>query len=127
MIASASWFNTGLALVLLVIALAPAPGSRHRDHMADVAAILLATTIFWAYVETMQFVIIWEENLKGEIPWYLNRITTPWPRALFVSAGFGFFVPFFALLTQPGKRSRIVVATVCTLLLISRVADRWWL
>ena len=57
----------------------------------------------------------------------MNRITTPWARALFVSAGFGFFVPFFVLLTQPGKRSRIVVGTVCVLILISRVADRWWL
>ena len=37
----------------------------------DLAAILLATTIFWAYVEFMQFLIIWEENLKTEIPWYL--------------------------------------------------------
>jgi hypothetical protein len=36
-------------------------------------------------------------------------------------------VPFFALLTHPGKRSRAVVGTVCSLLLISRVADRWWL
>ena len=66
--------------------------------MADLAAILLATTIFWAYVEFMQFLIIWEENLKTEIPWYLSRIGTAWARALFVSVAFGFFLPFFALL-----------------------------
>jgi hypothetical protein len=41
--------------------------------------------------------------------------------------GFGFFVPFFALLTHPGKRSRGVVAAVCLLMLISRIADKWWL
>ena len=50
----------------------PDAGKR-RDHVADLAAILLATTIFWAYVEFMQFLIIWEENLKSEIPWYLLR------------------------------------------------------
>jgi hypothetical protein len=127
MIAGSSWFNTGLALVLLVVAMSPALGGQNREQMVDIAAILLATTIFWAYVDFMQFLIIWEENLKFEIPWYLIRITTPWTRALFVSAGFGFFVPFFALLTHPGKRSRGVVATVCSLMLISRIADKWWL
>ena len=127
MTAGASWFNTGLALVLLVIALGGlAPDSR-RGHMADLAAILLATTIFWAYVEFIQFLVIWEENLKGEIPWYVIRITSVWAPALYVAVVFGFFVPFFALLTQPGKRNRGVVATVCFLILISRIADKWWL
>jgi hypothetical protein len=127
MTVGAGWFNTGLALVLFIIATVGWPAGERRDHMADIAAILLATTIFWAYVEFMQFLIIWEENLKSEIPWYLLRITTPWARALSIAVGFGFFVPFFALLTQPGKRSRGVVATVCFLILISRVADKWWL
>ena len=95
--------------------------------MADLAAILFATTIFWAYVEFIQFLVIWEENLKDEIPWYLTRITSVWEPAVFVSVAFGFFVPFFALLTRPGKRNRGVVTTVCSLLLISRIADRWWL
>jgi hypothetical protein len=125
MTAGANWFNTGLALMLLAVALT-APVGR-RDHMADLAAILLATTIFWAYVEFCQFLIIWEENLKDEIPWYLIRINSPWARALFISVGLGFIIPFFALLTQPGKRSRTVVATVCALILISRVAQAWWL
>jgi hypothetical protein len=127
MIAGSGWFNTGLALVLLVVAVSPALGGRNREQTADLAAILLATTIFWAYVDFMQFLIIWEENLKFEIPWYLIRITSPWEGALFVSVGFGFFVPFFALLTHPGKRSRGVVATICSLILISRIADKWWL
>ena len=124
MIATASWFNTGLALVLLIVAVR---GGERRDHMADLAAVLLATTIFWAYAEFCQFLIIWEENLKDEIPWYLARITGVWPSALFLSVGLGFFVPFFALLTRPGKRSRGVVAAVCFSILVSRVADKWWL
>jgi hypothetical protein len=132
MIAGAGWFNTGFALVLLVVAVArapldtPSPGSR-RDHMADLAAILLATTIFWAYVEFCQFLIIWEENLKDEIPWYLIRMAGIWQAALFVAAALGFFVPFFALVSQPGKRSRVVVAAVCVLILFGNAADKWWL
>jgi hypothetical protein len=127
MIAGSGWFNTGLALVLLAVAVGPRLGGRRRDHMADLAAILLATTVLWAYVDFMQFLIIWEENLKSEIPWYLIRIASPWAGALFASVGFGFVLPFFALLTHPGKRSRGAVATICSLTLISRIADKWWL
>ena len=123
----AGWFNTGLALVLLVVAVsAPAVGER-RDHMADLAAILLATTIFWAYVEFMQFLIVWEENLRSEIPWYLLRIAGVWKAALYVSVGFGFVVPFFVLIWGPSKRSRALVATVSVLIVVGRVAEKWWL
>jgi hypothetical protein len=127
MITGASWFNTGLALVLLVIASSSLALGGSRDHMADLATILFATTIFWAYVEFVQFLIIWEENLKDEIPWYLLRVNSVWAPAVLVSVALGFFVPFFALITRPGKRSRAVVATVCLLILLSRLVDKWWL
>ena len=123
----ASWFNTGLAFVLFVVAVSGRAHGPKQDHMADLAAILLATTIFWAYVEFMQFLIIWEENLKSEIPWYLLRIAGVWKAALYVSIGFGFILPFFVLLWRPSKRSRGVVVTICILLVVSRVADKWWL
>jgi hypothetical protein len=121
----ASWFNTGMALVSLTVALAGWPAGARRDHMADLARILLATTIFWAYIEFIQLLVIWEENLKTEIPWYLTRINSLWHFAVYVSAGLGFVIPFFVLLWTPSKRSRAIVATICSLILISRVADAW--
>jgi hypothetical protein len=127
MIAAVGWFNTGLALVLLVAALTNSPSAAEPDPVADLAAILLATTIFWAYVEFCQFLIIWEENLRSEIPWYLARWVGIWQPTLIIAAGLGFVVPFFVLLWGPCKRSRGVVAIVCLLILVSRVADTWWL
>jgi hypothetical protein len=124
---AASWFNTGFAAVVLMVALVGWPSSERRDHMVDLVQILLATTIFWAYVEFMQFLIIWEENLKTEIPWYLKRIESLWQPAIYVSAGLGFIIPFFTLLWAPSKRNRAVVGTVCALILISRVAHTWLL
>jgi hypothetical protein len=123
----AGWFNTGLASVLLVIALGRPLRGERREHMADLAAILLATTIFWAYVEYMQFLIVWEENLKSEIPWYLLRSHRVWRAALYISVGCGFIVPFFTLIWGPTKRNYWVVAAVCALVVLSRVADKWWL
>lgn len=125
--AGAGWFNTGMALVVFSIAVDGVAIGERRGHLADLAAILLATVIFWAYAEFMQFLIIWEENLKSEIPWYLPRLTGVWQAALYVSAGLGFFVPFFTLLWAPAKRSRGVVAAVALLILVGRAAHSWWL
>jgi hypothetical protein len=131
MITCAGWFNTGLALVLLTLALRgpvnAASDKIYRDHLADLAAILLATTIFWAYVEFCQFLIIWEEDLKHEIPWYLQRMAGAWDAVMYTIAATGFFVPFFALLWRPSKRSRGVVAAIALLILASRVIYAWWL
>ena len=124
---SASWFNTGLAVVLLTVALVGWPAVDRRKHMVDLTQILLATTIFWAYLEFMQFLIIWESNLKHEIPWYLKRLNSAWQPAIYVSAGLGFMVPFFVLLWAPSKRRRAIVATVCGLILVSRLANTWLL
>jgi hypothetical protein len=125
LIAGASWFNTGLALILLAAA-AATPEDRRR-HIADLAAILLATTIFWAYVEFVQYLIVWEEDLRREIPWYLLRLHGIWVPALFVAVGLGFLLPFFLLLWAPVKRSRGAVASVCAAILVSRIAYCWWL
>ncbi len=122
---AASWFNTGFALVLLVFALAGWPADERREHMNDLAQILLATTIFWAYVEFMQYLIIWEENLKTEIHWYVVRLHSAWTPAIYVSIALGFVIPFFVLLWAPTKRSRAAVAIVCVSILLSRVANTW--
>jgi hypothetical protein len=124
---AASWFNTGLAIVLLTVAVLGWPPGGRRAHMADLARILLATIIFWAYIEFIQFLIIWEENLKAEIPWYLKRIQSAWYPALDVSVLLGFVIPFLVLLWAPPKRMRSVVAVVCGCILISRVAHTWLL
>lgn len=123
----AGWFNTGMPVVLFTVALVGWPAEERRKHMIDLSQILLATTIFWAYVEFMQFLIIWEENLKTEIPWYLKRLHSEWLPAAYVSAGLGFMLPFLVLLWAPSRRNRAVVAGVCGSILISRIANTWLL
>ena len=126
MIMGAGWFNTGLALALVVIALAPA-SLIARDRFADLAAILLATVIFWAYVEFCQYLIVWEEDLAHEIPWYLHRLAGGWEAVAWGIGIAGFLLPFWLLLWGPLKRSRAVVIAVCALILASRIAHTYWL
>jgi len=115
-----------MALVVLVVALAASSDER-RVHMSDLSQILLATVIFWAYVEFMQFLIIWEENLKTEIHWYVVRLNSGWEPAIYVSAALGFVLPFFVLLWGPSKRSPAAVAIACVSILLSKLANTWWL
>jgi hypothetical protein len=124
MIIGAHWFNTGLALVLIVVAMLPA-SRLVRDHLGDLAAILFATIIFWAYVEFCQFLIVWEGNLSHEIPWYLRRIAGAWQSVTWGIAIGGFFVPFALLLWR--KRNPVVAIAACTLILASRLVESWWL
>jgi hypothetical protein len=127
MFVSAGWFNTGLALVLLVLALSGALSSPGREHRADLAALLLATVIFWAYTEFCQFLIIWEENLTREIQWYVTRLAGGWEAVMYAVAAIGFFIPFFTLLWRPSKRSRAVVAVIGGMVLLSRLLEScWW-
>lgn len=124
---AASWFNTGMAMAVLIVALFGWPAGRRRQHMADLARILLATTIFWAYVEYCQFLIVWEENLRSEIPWYLHRFAGSWEAVLYTVAGAGFFIPFFVLVWTPSKRNRGIVAAVCALIFLAQLIHVWWL
>lgn len=131
MLFGAAEFVTGLALLLLILALSPpseaAALSRYRDHVADLAAILLATTIFWAYAEFMQFLIVWEENLRSEIPWYLHRMAGAWQGVMYAIAGAGFFIPFLVLVWTPSKRSGAIVASMSALMLLAHLVHVWWL
>jgi hypothetical protein len=124
MILGTHWFNTCLAVALTAVAVSPS-GVLERSHLRDLASILLATVIFWAYVEFCQFLIVWEENLAHEIPWYLRRIAGSWRSITWAIAVSGFFVPFALLLWR--KRSRLVVITACALVLASRLIESWWL
>jgi hypothetical protein len=124
MILGAHWFNTGLAVALIAVALSP-PSVLERRHVHDLASILLATVIFWAYVEFCQFLIVWEENLSHEIPWYLRRIAEGWRSVTWFIAIAGFFLPFALLLSD--KRRRAVVIGAAALILSSRLAESAWL
>lgn len=126
MIMGAGWFNTGLALVLIAVAFAPA-SLIARDRLADLAAILLATIIFWAYVEFCQYLIVWEGDLAHEIPWYLHRLAGGWKTTAWGIGIVGFLLPFWLLLWGPLKRSRAVVIAVCALILLSRFSYTFWL
>ena len=95
-------------------------------NVHDVAKLLLAFTMIWAYFNFSQFLIIWSANLPEEIPWYLERSSHGWQ---YVSYGLlvgQFFLPFFLLLSRDLKRTASRVAKVAIWVLVMRYFDFFW-
>jgi hypothetical protein len=124
-------FVMAVAFTLVVIVTFRAAGSPIDDafprHLANLATILLAVDIFWAYTSFSQWLIIWEENLASEIPWYLERLRPFW-RAIALAVIFlNLVLPLFVLVWTPAKRRPALVRNVCIALLIGGALQSWWL
>lgn len=124
-------FVTALAFALVVIIAVPRPegvtDEAFRNHLANLATILLAVDIFWAYTSFSQWLIIWEENLSSEIPWYIERLRPFWRSTVLVIIFLNLAVPLFSLVWTPAKRNPALLRNVSIVLLIGGMLQSWWL
>lgn len=97
------------------------------ERMHDLANLMFAFTILWAYTSFSQFLITWMGNLAEEAPWYLRRSTGGWQAIVAILILFHFFVPFFALLFKPIKRNPRTLLIFAALLLGMHLLDLTWL
>src|SRR6185437_1843709 len=97
------------------------------DRFHDLGSLLLAVILFWAYIAFMQLLIIWEENLRDEIGWYLKRTDGAWRSIASALVILRFVLPFLALIWSPVKRNRFMLGVICGLLLFTGMLDVWWL
>lgn len=97
------------------------------DRMHDLANLMFAFTILWAYTSFSQFLITWMGNLAEEAPWYLRRSTGGWQIIAALLALFHFAVPFFALLFKPMKRNPRRLVLIAGLVLGMHLLDMTWL
>ena len=120
------------ALAVLIIALAwlsrrpPLDAVVVAGHFHDLANLMLAFVILWAYFAFSQYLIIWAANLPEEITWYVRRGEPGWRlvgQALIV---LHFAVPFLLLLSRRVKRAA-GVWKVAAGVLVMRLVDLFWL
>jgi hypothetical protein len=127
---SAYGMMVGAGILLSGLAAAVLIAVRHVSDpraLASCGNLLMTGILAWAYIVFMQFLIVWEENLTDEIPWYLRRLGHGWDRlALAVVVGH-FALPFMLLLWRRVKSSQIGLAVVCAILLVAHLLDAWWL
>jgi hypothetical protein len=128
MIIGSSQFITAVTvLVLLAVTLGPATGAADAKLRKGLGTILLVSLLFWSYVEFVQYLEIWEENLRDEIPWYLLRFKDGW-QAVAIVVVFGRFVlPFLLLIWAPLRRHRVWLGAICAWLVLINLLYVWWL
>jgi len=132
------WFVTGqgLAAVALMALIATSSALRNREPYVqvvtprvtrDLGNLMLALTMFWAYISLSQFLIIWAANLPEEITYYAVRTQSGWLYVGALLVVFQFFVPFLALLSGLTKRTPQMLMGVSIWVLIWRVVDIFWI
>jgi hypothetical protein len=138
------WFSTiygvlimggqGLtAMAVLLIALVwlsrrpPLDAIVQRSHFHDLANLMLAFVMLWAYFSFSQYLIIWSGNLPEEIAWYLHRLQAGWRPIAIVLVIAHFFFPFVLLLSRAIKREPQLILKVAAAILVARVIDLFWL
>lgn len=97
------------------------------SHFQDLGSILLMFVMLWAYLEFSQYLIIWGENLTGEIPWYLRRLQGGWGLVGLALVFLNFALPFFLLLFRHVKRRTASLMAVALLVLVMRLVDMCWM
>jgi hypothetical protein len=130
MVVGSGQFIASLSFALVLITAGTrsrAIDAEFRRSLATLAMILVAVVIFWGYVSFCQWLVIWEENLTKEIPWYIERWRDPWGGLIYALVAAHFVIPFLVLVWTRPKRNPLLVGSVCVLLLVAEVVQVWWL
>jgi hypothetical protein len=97
------------------------------SHFHDLANLMLAFVMLWAYFSFSQYLIIWSGNLPEEITWYLNRLQPGWRIVALMLVVFHFMIPFILLLSRRVKRAPEMIMKVALAILAVRLVDLFWL
>lgn len=95
------------------------------EHYHIKGKLLLAFTIFWAYVSFSQFFLIWYANITEETSFFLIRNTGGWNTAnIFLVFGH-FVIPFVILLQAWLKRTPKLLSLMAVYTLAMHVVDHY--
>lgn len=93
-------------------------GILNTNHYHSIGMLMLAFTIFWAYVTFSQYFLIWNANIPEETFWYNIReldhagTTNQWWYVGLVLLFGHFFLPFFLLLSYRYKVTPHVIRRI---------------
>jgi hypothetical protein len=114
-------------LVLLTLrGLGRLHGAFTEEHLHDLAKLMFAFTVFWAYISFSQYFLIWYANIPEETAWMNLRKEGPWEGLSWLLPIGHFIVPFLVLLPRPVRRSRGLVALMSVWLIAMHLCDLYW-
>jgi hypothetical protein len=115
------------ALLAMAAALLGYGLSGRRDGVDELGRLLFALVLLWAYLDFMQWLIIWQSDLASDAPWYALRLQGLWGSGALLIALLHFVLPFLLLLRPALRRRPEGIAAVSALLILGSVLRGWWL
>jgi len=122
---------TSMCLMIIVIVLLsgsePLSGIIQKRHLHDLAKLLFAFNMLWAYFDFSQLLIIWSGNQPEEISFYRTRLYGGWGVVAVIVLVFSFALPFLILLSRDVKRTPGLISKVAAWMLFMRLVDLYWM
>ncbi|HRJ71178.1 MAG TPA: hypothetical protein PLS03_03075 [Terrimicrobiaceae bacterium] len=95
------------------------------EHYHIMGKLMIAFTIFWAYIGFSQYMLIWYSNIPEETIYFLRRNTESWWAASQFMVVGHFFVPFLFLLFNRGKKTPMFLCGMACWILLMHMLDMY--
>lgn len=120
----------GTSLVILILCLLRQAGVMKglitSEHFHDLGKLLLAFTIFWAYIGFSQYFLIWYANIPEETAWMVARVNGGWQNVGILMMVGHFILPFVILLFRKVKTTPALLALFAIWQIAMCCVDVFW-
>lgn len=104
--------SIGVILMVWLWVRGPYKGVLNNNHLHSIGQLMLAFTVFWAYITFSQYFLIWNANIPEETFWYNIREEGDWLGVGMLLLFGHFFAPFLVLLQYWVKVSKKLIPWV---------------
>ena len=115
--------SVGVILMVWLWVRGPYKGVLNHNHLHSIGQLMLAFTVFWAYVTFSQYFLIWNANVPEETFWYNIREEADWTGVGLLLLFGHFFAPFLVLLQYWVKVDKKVIPWVAAWILFIFYVD----
>lgn len=120
-------FAATVLMCLLLVKFGPLQGLFKQDtHLYEIGRLMLAFTIFWAYITFSQYFLILNANIPEETFFYVVREQGNWWNTGLVLLFCNFFVPFIFLLFYANKITAVSMVIISCWLLAFHLLDLYY-
>ena len=121
------YFVSALTMICLITLFLKSKGllpEVNDNHIHDLGKFMFAFSIFWMYLWTSQFLLIWYANIPEEVTYFQDRFTNY--KFLFMFNLFlNFFFPFLVLMKRGSKRNYNRLFVIGVIMLIGHWSDNF--
>jgi len=98
----------------------------HSLQFYHLGTMLLAFTVFYAYIHFSQYFLIWNAAIPEETFWYVLREQGSWAIVCWIIIIGHFFMPFLTLLRIDGKLTNKVMVPIFVWVILMHYVDMYF-